>query len=146
MSLHRDPIRDLAFNPVRRDQLLSGGQDRCVKLTNVSSCAEIMKWQLDSEAWAVCWNADDPEQFFVGTKRSKILLFDTRESGLDPAKELEFPVVERRPVIGLAYVKRDNRSVFPVGGLLVLTLGSLWFFENDAARGYRQGFQRSWWF
>ena len=30
MGLHRDPIRDLAFNPVRRDQLLSGGQDKCV--------------------------------------------------------------------------------------------------------------------
>ena len=49
---------------------------------------------------------------------------------MDPLKELEFPVVERRPIIGLAYVKRDHRSAFPVGGLLVLTLGSLWFFEN----------------
>lgn len=139
VALHREPIRDLAFNPVRRDQLLSGGQDRCVKLTNVSSCAEIMKWSLDSEAWAVCWNDDDPAQFFVGTKRSKILLFDTREGGLDPTKELEFPVVERRPVIGLAYVKRDHRSAFPVGGLLVLTLGSLWFFENvgESAGGYK---------
>ena len=28
VALHRDPIRDLAFNPVRRDQLLSGGQDK----------------------------------------------------------------------------------------------------------------------
>jgi WD40 repeat protein len=86
IALHKDPIRDLAFNPVRQDQLLSGGQDKCVKLTNVSSCAEIQKYPLDSEAWAVCWNADDCSQFFVGTKRSKILLFDTRESGLEPVK------------------------------------------------------------
>ena len=35
VALHREPIRDLAFNPVRRDQLLSGGQDRCV--TNLLS-------------------------------------------------------------------------------------------------------------
>ena len=58
-----------------------------------------------------------------------------REGGLDPARELEFPLVERRPVIGLAYVKRDHRSAFPVGGLLVLTLGSLWFFENVGGGG-----------
>ena len=59
--------------------------------------------------------------------------FRFRESVLDPLKELEFPVVERRPIIGLAYVKRDHRSAFPVGGLLVLTLGSLWFFEDVGA-------------
>ena len=65
-------------------------------------------------------------------------LFD-REGSLDPTKELEFPVVERRPVIGLAYVKRDHRSAFPVGGLLVLTLGSLWFFENvGESAGYEK--------
>ena len=60
------------------DEFSGDSYCRCVKLTNVSSCAEIMKWSLDSEAWSVCWNADDPAQFFVGTKRSKILVFDTR--------------------------------------------------------------------
>ena len=66
-------------NPPSKADIVFASLLRCVKLTNVSSCAEIMKWPLDSEAWSVCWNADDPAQFFVGTKRSKILLFDTRE-------------------------------------------------------------------
>lgn len=80
--------------------------------------------------WACCWNLDDPYQFFVGTKRSEIFLFDTRDSNTDePKMRLEFPVVERRPIIGCAWVPACPRSPFPCAGLLVQTLGSLWFFE-----------------
>ena len=44
---------------------------------------------------------------------------------------LEFPVVERRPIIGMTYVPASpNHATFPCGGLLVQTLGSLWFFES----------------
>lgn len=46
-------------------------------------------------------------------------------------QQLEFPVVERRPIIALSYVPSSNSSQFPSGGLLVQTLGSLWFFENN---------------
>ena len=44
---------------------------------------------------------------------------------------LEFPVVERRPIIGMTYVPASTSHLtFPCGGLLVQTLGSLWFFES----------------
>ena len=80
ISLHREPIRDLAFNPVMQDQLLSVSQDKTARLTNISSCAEIQRYQCAAEVWACCWDADTPTTFFVGTKRSQIYLFDTRDS------------------------------------------------------------------
>ena len=44
---------------------------------------------------------------------------------------MDFPVVERRPIIGMTYVPASqNHEIFPCGGLLVQTLGSLWFFES----------------
>ena len=44
---------------------------------------------------------------------------------------LDFPVVERRPIIGMTYVPAcPSHATFPCGGLLVQTLGSLWFFES----------------
>ena len=44
---------------------------------------------------------------------------------------LEFPVVERRPIIGMVYVPANtNHATFPCGGILVQTLGTLWFFES----------------
>ena len=50
-------------------------------------------------------------------------------------KILSFPVTERRPIIAMAYLPRPpalsggGNSAFDFGGLLVLTLGSMWFFE-----------------
>ena len=137
ICLHKEPIRDLAFNPVSQDQLLSVSQDKSARLTNISSCGEIQRYVLEAEAWSCCWHLDQPTAFFVGTKRSQILMFDTRDSGVEPRTVLEFPVVERRPIIGLNYVPADPKhKTFPCGGLLVQTLGSLWFFENRGDEFY----------
>ena len=143
VCLHREPIRDLAFNPVCQDQLLSVSQDKSARLTNISSCAEIQRYILDAEAWSCCWNSDQPTQFFVGTKRSGILLFDTRSpSGSGPKQTLEFPVMERRPVIGLSYLPSSpHHKTFPCGGLVVQTLGSLWFFESCSETVNETGFK-----
>lgn len=136
VSLHREPIRNLAFNPLMQDQLLSVSQDKTARITNISSCAEIQRYQCGSEAWACCWDRDTPTTFFVGTKRSQIYMFDTRDS-TGPEKglarqRLEFPISERRPIINMTYVPASaSHESFPCGGLLVQTLGSLWFFESQ---------------
>jgi WD40 repeat protein len=127
LSLHREPIRDMAFHPVRQDQLLSASQEKCVKLTNINTGHCVQRYTCDSEAWSCCWNLDDANQFFVGTKRSQVLLYDTR-CGDEPKLQLEFPGSERRPIIGLSYVpSQQQHPSFPSSGLLVLTLGSLWY-------------------
>eukprot|EP00095_Tigriopus_kingsejongensis_P004974 maker-scaffold96_size378025-snap-gene-2.35 protein:Tk04974 transcript:maker-scaffold96_size378025-snap-gene-2.35-mRNA-1 annotation:"hypothetical protein DAPPUDRAFT_300353" len=129
LALHKDSIRDLAFHPTRHDQLLSVSQDKSIRLTNINSGQEIQRYSCDSEVWSCAWNMDNPHQFFVGTKRSEIYLFDTRDTTLVPKSRLEFPTVERRPIIALNYVQQNGSNDFPLGGLLVMTLGSLWFFS-----------------
>lgn len=133
LALHKDSIRDMAFHPTRHDQLLSVSQDKSVRLTNVNSGQEIQRYSCDSEVWSCAWDRDNPHQFFIGTRRSEIWLYDTRETSLDPKMKLEFPAVERRPIIALAYVQKDASSQLKMGGLLVMTLGSLWFFAQDPA-------------
>ena len=54
-----------------QDQLLSVSQDKTARLTNISSCAEIQRYHCESEIWSCAWNLDDPNVFFVGTKRQQ---------------------------------------------------------------------------
>ena len=63
-----------------QDQLLSVSQDKTARITNISSCAEIQRYQCGAEVWACCWDYDTPTTFYVGTKRSQIYMFDTRDS------------------------------------------------------------------
>ena len=66
VALHKEPIRDIAFNLVHQDQLLSVSQDKTIRLTNISSKSEIQRFHCDAEIWAVCWNSDNPFLFYVG--------------------------------------------------------------------------------
>ncbi len=52
-----------------QDQLLSVSQDKTIRLTNISTCAEIQRYHCESEIWSCAWNSDDPNVFYVGTKR-----------------------------------------------------------------------------
>ena len=133
VSLHKEVIRDVSFNPINKDLLLSVSQDKTIRLTNVSSCAEIQRYHCETEIWSCCWHSQDPHIFYIGTKRSHVYIYDTRTGSTEPRAQIEFPVTERRPIIGLIHVpKDDSHRNFPVSGLLVMTLGSLWFFEDTA--------------
>ncbi|XP_040583417.1 E3 ubiquitin-protein ligase rfwd3.L [Lepeophtheirus salmonis] len=139
VRLHKEQIRDIEFNPSNHDQLLSVSQDKSVKLTNISSCSDIQRYNCESEVWSCAWNADDPFEFFIGTKRSQIFLYDIRSSGdVGHKSRLEFPVIERRPIINMCYVETSPSDAhFKCGGLLVQTLGSLWFFRRDSPDNYK---------
>ena len=142
VNLHKDPIRDLAFNPVNQDQLLSVSQDKSIRLTNVSSCAEIQRYHCESEIWACCWSRENPQVFYVGSKRSQIFVYDMSDPSPTHKFQLEFPIQERRPIIGLCHVPKSSAAdsgSFTCSGLFVMTLGSLWFFEEvPAANGQFQ--------
>lgn len=111
LSLHKEPIRDLAFNPIKHDQLLTASQDRSAKLTNVNTGHVLQVYKCDNEAWSVTWNLDNPHQFFLGTKRSEILLFDTRDVSNGFKIKLEYPTREMRPIISMAYVPKVRTVV-----------------------------------
>lgn len=133
ISLHREPIRDLALSPdpLRSDYLLSASQDKSLKLSSITSCQILKTFNCgNEEVWSCCWSYDDPEVFFGGTKRGQVFIFETRSISMDEARKLDFPTSETKPIIGLEYVpKCQNSSHFPCSGLLVLTLSSVYFFE-----------------
>ena len=56
-------------------------QDKTVRLTNISTCAEIQRYHCESEIWSCAWNADDPNVFYVGTKRFGIRVLSSLEGG-----------------------------------------------------------------
>ena len=43
VGLGREVVRDLAFHPVTPELLLSCGQDKVVRVTNMVSCSEVVK-------------------------------------------------------------------------------------------------------
>ena len=70
--------------------------------------------------------SDAVYNYFLGTKRSQILIYDTREPSTLSIGKIEFPVQERRPIVSMSYVpKCDTHRSFPCAGLLVMTLGKI---------------------
>ena len=43
VGLGREVVRDLAFHPVTPELLLSCGQDKVIRVTNMVSCSEVVK-------------------------------------------------------------------------------------------------------
>ena len=41
VGLSREVIRDMAFHPVTQELLLTCGQEKLVKITNMVSCSEV---------------------------------------------------------------------------------------------------------
>jgi len=133
VALGKDVIRDLAFHPNTPELLLSCGQDKVTKITNISSCSEVVRFNCDSEIWAVDWAVGGSGTLlYLGTKRSQILIHDTRSPQEEPIL-LTFPGTERRPIISLVSVPACSASGLHHPGFLVLTLGSLWYWEHNMA-------------
>lgn len=129
VGVHRDVIRELVFHPTQHELLLSCGQDKTARITNMSTCQEVTRFTTDSEVWAAEWSHSNANIVFLGTKRSQILIYDTRSPGAPPTT-LTFPGTERRPIISLKFVPAAPALGFPFPGLLAMTLGSLWFWAH----------------
>jgi len=51
----KDVVRDLVVHPENQELLLSCGQDKTARITNLSSCMEVAKFTSESELWACAW-------------------------------------------------------------------------------------------
>ena len=135
VGLGKEVVRDLAFHPVTPELLLSCGQERVVRVTNMVSCSEVVRWTTEAEVWACAWAGPHaPSQVYLGTKRSQVLVHSTTAPPGTPPLTLTFPGAERRPVVGVASVSPAPSHGLPLPGLLSLTLGSLWFWEHNPAQ------------
>ena len=90
----------------------------------------LYRFTTDSEVWACCWSETNANIVFLGTKRSQILIYDTRYPATGPTV-LAFPGSERRPIISVKFVPAAPDRGFPQPGLLAMTLGSVWFWAQD---------------
>jgi len=131
VGLGKEVVRDLAFHPTTPELLLSCGQGKVARITNISSCSEVAKFNCDSEVWAADWaKGGAGTQLYLGTKKSQVLVHDTRDPQGDPTV-LTFPGTERRPIISLVSVPPCPAAGLHHSGFLVLTLGSLWYWEHN---------------
>ena len=132
VGLGREVVRDLAFHPTTPELMLSCGQGKVARITNISSCSEVVKFSCDSEVWAGDWarGGGAGTQLYLGTKRSQVLVHDTRQPQGEPTV-LTFPGTERRPIISLVSVPPCPAAGLHHPGFLVLTLGSLWYWEHN---------------
>jgi len=122
----KDVVRDLVVHPENQELLLSCGQDKTARITNLSSCMEVAKFTSESELWACAWGPGGA--VYLGTKRSQVEVRSTREHMAEPTV-ISFQGTERRPIIGLRSVPASPENGLHNPGILVLTLGSLWYWE-----------------
>ena len=125
VGLGRKVVRDLAFHPTTPELLLSCGQGKVARITNLSSCSEVVKFNCDSEIWAGDRARGDGAgtQLYLGTKMSQVLVHDTRQPQGE-ATVVTFPGTERGPIISLV-------SVPPAQQQVSTTLVSLWYLEHQ---------------
>ncbi|KAK3871673.1 hypothetical protein Pcinc_023200 [Petrolisthes cinctipes] len=131
VPLHQKQIRDMAFNPVKNDLLLSVAMDKVAKITNICSNTPVASYQTDAPLWSCCWNTEEANQFFVGTAGGSVIQYDTRNTS-NPIRTIK--VAGSGPVVSLCYMPFSNNANFSSGGLLVARLQSCSFVEVKEER------------
>lgn len=126
VPIHQKQIRDLSFNPAKNDLLLSVAMDKMVKLTNICSNSPVGSFTAEVPLWSCCWNADEANQFFVGTATGSVVQYDTRNT-TGPVRTIN--VAGSGPVVSMCYVPSHTHANFNTGGLLVARLQSCSFIE-----------------
>ena len=71
----------------------------------------IQKYTMDEdsgEPWCCCWNLSEPNTFYVGTKRGRVVAYDTRTS---PEAFVQISFVQNRlPIITICHVPRVDQG------------------------------------
>lgn len=126
VPLHQKQIRDMAFNPVKNDLLLSVAMDKVAKITNICSNTLVASYQTNAPLWSCCWNVNEANQFFVGTAGGSVIQYDTRNTS-SPVRTIK--VAGSGPVVSLCCMPLSHNANFISGGLLVARLQSCSFVE-----------------
>lgn len=126
VPIHQKQIRDLAFNPAKNDLLLSVAMDKLVKITNICNNTTVGSYSADAPLWSCCWNADNVNQFFVGTATGSLLQYDTCNTN---GPKSVTKISGSGPVVSMCYIPYKASANFNSGGLLVARLQSVSFVE-----------------
>lgn len=131
VPLHQQLIRDLAFNPSRRDMLLSVAVDRQVKIINIQSNGVMGLFVAPAPVWCCCWSIRDTNIFYVGTAAGNLIQYDIRHTD-GPTGVTELP--GKGPVVSLSYINPGPESTLTSQGLLVARLQQCAFVEEWLAK------------
>lgn len=127
VPLHSKQIRDLQFNRVKCDLLLSVGIDKVAKVTNVSSNSTVVLYTTKYPLWCCCWNSKKVNEFFAGTSAGSVCHFDTVQNSREPVAS--YQISGSGPVVSIAHVPMDHSKDFHLEGLIVTRLTSISFLE-----------------
>ena len=98
ISVGREVVRDLAFHPETPELVVSCGQAKEVRVTNVGSGSEVVRIPTDCQVWAAAWGPTNT--LYLGTNRGQLLVCSMVRPR-EPPTVLACPG-DRRPVISLA--------------------------------------------
>ncbi|XP_067000322.1 E3 ubiquitin-protein ligase rfwd3.L [Anabrus simplex] len=128
LFLHPKPIRDLSFSPHCRDMLLSVSVDNSAKLVSVLSNTVVHSLNTEAPLWSCCWDADNSNQFYVGSQKGVVMLYDVRQPQTSMLT-LSTPG-DKSPVTSVVSVPTNRGKFLPRGGLLVCRLNSVWTYKR----------------
>lgn len=128
IQLHQQAIRDISFNPVQQNILLSVGFDRCAKIVDVSNNITLHTFNCNSQLWSCCWAGDNSNVFLAGAQNGIITKYDIRNTAL-PVGVLESPV-DRSPVVSLTAVPPAGCSGLERGGFVACRLNNCYAYED----------------
>lgn len=135
IPLHSSPIRDLAFNPHRKDLLLSVSLDKTTKVFCTSTNSPLMSVNAEIPLWSCCWDGNNSNMFFAGSGNGVTLQYDLRNLHSEVSR-LTTQGDAGGPVISLSSIPAG--SWLPNGGFLSCRLNRIRVYERTSNSAFRE--------
>lgn len=132
--MHSKAIRDLSFNPHRKDLLLSTSLDKTSKMFCMSSNASVLTFNAEVPLWSCTWDGNNSNIFFVGSQNGITFQYDIRNAHSEVSR-ISTPG-ECAPVISLAAIPAG--PVLPHGGFLSCRLNRLRVYERTSNSEFKE--------
>lgn len=133
IPLHAKSIRDLSFNPHRKDLLLSVSLDKTAKVFCMSSNSSVMTFNSEVPLWSCCWDGNNSNIFFAGSQNGITFQYDIRNIHTEVSR-IATPG-DGTPVISLSALPAG--SWLPHGGFLSCRLQKLRVYERASNSEFR---------
>ncbi|XP_034255677.1 E3 ubiquitin-protein ligase RFWD3-like [Thrips palmi] len=134
IPLHNSHIRDLSFNPHRKDLLLSVSLDKTAKVFCTSTNAPLMSLNAEVPLWSCCWDGNNSNLFFAGSGNGVTLQYDLRNLHSEVSRITTQG--DAGPVVSLNAI--PGGSWLPNGGFLSCRLNRIRVYERTSNSEFRE--------
>nr|XP_002123329.1 E3 ubiquitin-protein ligase RFWD3 isoform X1 [Ciona intestinalis] len=127
--LHQKVIKDLRFNPLCENQLLSASQDGTLRITDMLSNSKVHEYKVGKPVWSCCWDTNNRNIIYSGLNNGSFMQFDLRNTS--EAMSTMENTWSRCPVVSLYHVPPTANDKFQGrGGLFSATLKGACFWQD----------------